>query len=101
MTTDALLALPAIALIAAATPRQAEALFGAGFGRAPRKAVRLAGFVLLAFSLGAALKEGDRARTIVGWIGLVGLEAMLVALACTVLSRKVPRGAARSPVRHR
>jgi hypothetical protein len=83
MIAALLLALPAILLIGAATPRQADLLFGNRLRRAGRKTLRLAGFVLLAFSLGAALVDPDQARAFVTWVGGIGVEALLVALAFT------------------
>lgn len=81
MIAASLLALVGIALLAAGTPRQADLLFRAKLAEPSRRALRLAGLVLLAFSLGAALAGDDRARAFIGWVGVIGMEALAFALA--------------------
>ncbi len=78
-----LLSTPAIALLAAGTPRQAAALFRGRLHEPRRKTCRVAGLCLLATSLCAALTGDDRARHLVSWIGAIGIEALLLALALT------------------
>jgi hypothetical protein len=80
----ALLALPGIALLAAGTPRQAEALFRGRLREPRRRACRIAGLCLLAASLCLALGGGERARHLIGWVGATGIEALLVALLLAV-----------------
>ncbi len=80
MTSALLLALASIALIGAATPRQADQLFGRHFARKRRIIMRRAGFALLAFSLGLVLGSADQARALIGWVGAIGLEALFIAL---------------------
>jgi hypothetical protein len=86
-----LLALLAIALVGVGTPRQAELLFGTRLRRTGRKALRAAGLVLLAISLVVALTGDDRARRFVEWLGVIEAEALVLALAFTLLSGRRTR----------
>jgi len=83
MIAAALLALLGIGLLATGTPRQAGLLFGDRLYRRRRVLLRRAGFGLLAVSLGIALRDPDRARHLIAWIGTIGVEALVVALALT------------------
>jgi len=85
MILSSLLALPAILLIALACPRHAARLFGYGWDHPRRRRVRLAGFILLGLSLIVACADADRARAVVNWIGVAGVEALLLTLLLTAL----------------
>ena len=90
-----LLAWPALALIGAATPRQADLLLRRRLGRRAHGRIRLAGFGLLACSLYPVLTGQDAARALIGWIGAVSLGAIVHALAFSLWAFIL----ARSPVR--
>ena len=92
MTAAAPVALLAIALLACGTPRQAQALFGDRLREPHRRGLRIAGIALLVVSLVLALAGGDRARHLVGWIGTIGIEALVVALFATLRTSRSRRG---------
>lgn len=79
------ISLPAIALLAAGTPRQTALLFGPHCHEARRRRLRQAGLALLALSFALVMVGDDRARHCVTWIGLAGLEALAVGAACSLL----------------
>lgn len=86
MIAGDVLALPGIALLAAGTPRQAHLLSRRAFGHPGRKRMRAAGLVLLALSLALSLTGSDAARHAVEWVTAIGVEAMAVAMAFTLLA---------------
>jgi hypothetical protein len=75
----------AVLLIAAATPRQAGLLLGPRLDRRHRSMVRVTGMVALGLSFVLTLTMDDTARRVIGWIGLVGLEALAAALLFTLM----------------
>jgi hypothetical protein len=83
MIVPALLALTAILLVAAGTPRQSTTLFGDRADRKHRRALRLGGFAVLAASFVIALIDDDRARHVIAYLGTIGVEACIVAILFT------------------
>lgn len=88
MILSSLLAFPAILLIAFACPRHSARLFGHGWDHPRRRRVRFAGFILLVLSLIVACADPDRARAVVNWIGVAGVETLLLSL---ILAATPPR----------
>lgn len=87
MIAALLIAWPAIALIACATPRQADHVFGRGRIDPPRRA-RRAGAALLLLSFCVALAGGDPARHVVGWLIGSGVMAIATALGFSALATR-------------
>lgn len=90
MIAATLLAVLAVALLAAGTPRQAAEMFGKRAGRPARRAMRTAGWVLLASSLGLATAGDDRARLFIAWVSTVGMAALATALIFTLFVARRP-----------
>jgi hypothetical protein len=93
MIAGLLLSIPAVALLALATPRQAHQVFGATFSARRRTRVRILGWLLLAGSLACMLTSEDRARHVIGWICWLGVVAMFCALVLALLTQASARQA--------
>ena len=91
MTAAALLALVGVAMLAAGARRQAAALFDADLGRPARSGLKLAGWLLLCASFAMVLAGDDRARMTIAWIGVIAVEALVIAMALSWLARRKSR----------
>lgn len=80
MTLALLASIIAVLLIALATPRQADQWLGRGWNAQRRRALRWAGFALLALSFLLLPVGGEQARAVTTWIGALAIEALIAAL---------------------
>jgi hypothetical protein len=80
MILGLLMSVPAVALLALATPRQASQVFAASFDRRRRTRARIAGWLLLAGSLCLMLTAQDLGRQVLLWICWLGPVAVFLSL---------------------
>ncbi|MCW6534104.1 DUF3325 family protein [Sphingomonas lycopersici] len=80
MTPALLASFAALLAIALATPRQADQWLGRRWTATHRRALRWAGFALLALSFMLLPSGGEQARAITSWIGALAIEALAAAL---------------------
>ncbi|MBB2202315.1 DUF3325 family protein [Gluconacetobacter tumulisoli] len=88
----ALLGLVAVPLLALGTTRQATDLFTPPLDATRCRRLRGTGWSFLLAGFLAVLFSGDVARTLVGWIGQLGLDALVTALACTLVRTRRASG---------